>query len=478
MSAVPPADAPDTLRIIVVGHTNTGKTSLIRTLARNPRFGEVSPSPATTRRIEALPLVESESGEVVLYDSPGLERASELADVLEARESSRHRRAEALEALLADPIAEERFEQEARVLEQARRCDAILYVVDAREPLLGKYLDEIEIISRCARPLLPVLNFTAQPERRTREWVERLRALGRQVVVELDAFAYDWPAEHRFYLALRSMLPSHERLIDDLIERRREDADWQARAALRRIAETVVDLAAYQVEAPAEDAEAQQRLIEEMQRKVREAETACTRDVLRIYNYDLGVLELPKEVRLDGRWQADPFSADSLARHAVKVSGPAAAGAGTGLVVDALSGGLTLGAGVVAGTLAGAGYGLRSWLRRNWKQVMESKRVLAVSDAVIQAIAGRNAALLKALWSRGHASELPIRVDDPAAARRIGRHVAGAVLDARDRPSWSRLAGDAAARPSARREAAAARLARGLHEVLARGGGEPSGARR
>ena len=61
------------LRIAVVGHTNAGKTSLLRTLARRRDFGAVSPSPATTRRVEPITLRVSGAEAIVLLDTPGLE---------------------------------------------------------------------------------------------------------------------------------------------------------------------------------------------------------------------------------------------------------------------------------------------------------------------------------------------------------------------------------------------------------------------
>lgn len=38
------------LKLAVVGHTNVGKTSLLRTLTRDVGFGEVSHRPSTTDR--------------------------------------------------------------------------------------------------------------------------------------------------------------------------------------------------------------------------------------------------------------------------------------------------------------------------------------------------------------------------------------------------------------------------------------------
>ena len=40
------------LSLAVVGHTNTGKTSLLRTLLRDSTFGEVKNAPSTTRHVE------------------------------------------------------------------------------------------------------------------------------------------------------------------------------------------------------------------------------------------------------------------------------------------------------------------------------------------------------------------------------------------------------------------------------------------
>ena len=40
------------LSLAVVGHTNTGKTSLLRTLLRDGAFGEVADAPSTTRHVE------------------------------------------------------------------------------------------------------------------------------------------------------------------------------------------------------------------------------------------------------------------------------------------------------------------------------------------------------------------------------------------------------------------------------------------
>ena len=71
------------LRVAVVGHTNTGKTSLLRTLARDVGFGEVSDSAGTTRHVEGLRLMADGVPAVELFDTPGLEDAIALLEFID-----------------------------------------------------------------------------------------------------------------------------------------------------------------------------------------------------------------------------------------------------------------------------------------------------------------------------------------------------------------------------------------------------------
>ena len=63
------------LSLAVVGHTNTGKTSLLRTLLRDSGFGEVKNAPSTTRHVEEAAITDGADTLLYLYDTPGLEDA-------------------------------------------------------------------------------------------------------------------------------------------------------------------------------------------------------------------------------------------------------------------------------------------------------------------------------------------------------------------------------------------------------------------
>ena len=174
------------LRLAVVGHTNTGKTSLLRTLTRDAGFGQVDDNPGTTRHVEGARLLVDGAVAVELYDTPGMEDSIALLDYLDllAPPSERLDGPERVRRFLQSPESRRRFEQEARVLQKLLDCDAGLYVVDVRDPVLGKHKDELAILASCGHPLLPILNFTHSPGERLAAWREALARLGLHAMVE------------------------------------------------------------------------------------------------------------------------------------------------------------------------------------------------------------------------------------------------------------------------------------------------------
>ena len=95
------------LSFALVGHTNAGKTSLMRTLTRRADFGEVSSQPGTTRHIEAL-LLKAGPQTLRFLDTPGLEDAPALLDYLQELDASLSRE-QRLQAFLGGPGRGGRF---------------------------------------------------------------------------------------------------------------------------------------------------------------------------------------------------------------------------------------------------------------------------------------------------------------------------------------------------------------------------------
>ena len=66
------------INIAVVGHTKTGKTSLIRTLTRDDGFGNIDESAGTTRYVEKSTIFAGDVAVINLFDTPGFEDSSDL----------------------------------------------------------------------------------------------------------------------------------------------------------------------------------------------------------------------------------------------------------------------------------------------------------------------------------------------------------------------------------------------------------------
>ena len=106
------------IRIAVVGHTNAGKTSLLRTLTRRVHFGEVSDRPGTTRHVESADLEVNGAVAVRFFDTPGLEDAVALREHLAGfhLQGTQATPPERIRQFLQGPEAHGVFEQEAKVL--------------------------------------------------------------------------------------------------------------------------------------------------------------------------------------------------------------------------------------------------------------------------------------------------------------------------------------------------------------------------
>ena len=438
------------LRVAVVGHTNTGKTSLVRTLTHNRSFGQVRDQAGTTRQIAAAELVAESGACIELFDSPGLENAPELIDWLDRQAGARHDGPARVRRLLDDPDAAERFDHEARVLELILEVDVALYVIDAREPVLEKYQDELAILGLCARPIVAVLNFTASPDSREAQWREALARVQLHTVLAFDAAVREPAAELSLFEKLKSQLDQHADTLSAWLAHRREEERRRRRAALEAIGSLLLDVAAFVRDVPTASEAAQQRAWRDMHATIHRREQACVDTLLELYRFgreDYDESEVPLS---DGRWQADLFDPETLRHYGLRTSGYAALGAGAGAAIDVGTGGLSLGAGTITGAALGAGAGLVRTVGSGLISRVRRLERLQVDDAVIRLVMARSLELLAALIRRGHGNPERIRaqIADTLGRRRLPR----SVRRARHHPRWSALNGGggvSSLRPSA-----------------------------
>ncbi len=451
-----PPDPSAPLRIAVVGHTNAGKTSLLRTLTRRVDFGEVSSRPGTTRHVEAVVLRVEGRDAVRFLDTPGLEDAvALLAHVGTLPGDTRLAR---IRSFLAGPEARGSFEQEAKVLRAlVDEADAAFVVIDTREPVLPKYRDEIELLAACGRPLMPVLNFVPDAASREEPWRGMLAESGLHAVVRFDAAAPFTGAERDLYTDLGTLLPQRREELRAVIAHVEREADERRAEACRLIAAQLVDCAALRDEIQGDDWDdpaRRQRAVEQLREKARARAQRGVEALLSLYGFRAGDAAEAPLPALEGRDSADLFNPDLLKRAGLQLGSGAVVGAALGVVADLAVGGASLGAGAALGGTLG-GLLSQGWgpFGRRVMGLLSGVHELSVEDAALYVMAQQQLHLVHALERRGHGADAPPVAasggapghghgdgDDDDAMRSVARAVV-ATRPARAHPEWARQGG-------------------------------------
>ena len=441
-----------TLSLAVVGHTNTGKTSLMRTLLRDSRFGEVKNAAATTRHVAQAALGDGVETWLYLHDTPGLEDAGGVLDWLEENTSPQHEGIERLQQFLDSPAAQNEWAQEAKVLRQVLASDAALYVVDAREDVLPKYKDELTVLSWCAKPVMPVFNFIHGQN--MDEWQTLLARRSLHVSSRFDTVAFDFSGEMVLWQQLATLLGQPPALSALMAFRQQE---WQQleRQAYVLVAQFLVDAAACVRQF--EDKSRSQAVLDEMQTAVAAHESSLHQQLFALYRFYYSDADIQGQQVLRA-FRQNPFDAELLKDYGIRTGKAAATGALLGLGVDALTLGTSLGLGATIGGVLGG-------LAGNW-QVLYDKiqgiETLMIDNATLTLLAARSLHLLQTLKSRGHAATNSVVLQDKVALPWKADALPKVLQQARLQPKWSAL--NPAYEPQSRKrqeavEALAARLA-------------------
>jgi GTPase SAR1 family protein len=443
------------LRMAVVGHTNTGKTSLLRTLTRNRSFGEVADRPGVTRDIHGTTLLVGGEPVVELFDTPGLEDSIGLLDTLHAlRTHEREDGPEWIHRFLQSPAAIHPYSQEAKAIRQILESDVALYVVDVRDAVLPKHRDELLILTQCARPILPVLNFTARPDARVPVWRQHLSRAGLHAVAEFDSVVVTEEGEEHLFEKLRSLLDAHRHRFDALIADRKRLRRQLMDTSCRLIASLLVDVAALQwhvqerqpwwsrSDHPMEVGPRLRAAVNRMREEIRARESVCVEQLLQAHRFHPDDCEDRNLPVIDGRWGFDLFQPELLQQFGRTTSSSAAAGALAGLAVDAAVGGISLGAAAATGAAIGAVVGMGRSQGRRLLHYLQGRTELRCDDAALQLLAARQYFLLEALLRRGHASQQPVRFavstasDTPSMAL-FRKGLPQPLRQARIHPEWA-----------------------------------------
>lgn len=428
--------AQHTIKIAVVGHANTGKTSLIRTLLRDTNFGEVADFAGTTRHVEAAQLLIEGEKVIEIFDTPGLEDSVALKQSWDqqsfvADATNNQKMARFIEAL--DQQAE--FAQEQKVLRQAFKSDVLLYVIDAREPYLGKYRDELTLLAATGRPIVPVLNFISADQENKRQWREQLVDLGLHAVVEYDTVAFTMEAERRLYEKLQTMSEPHYQVLQRVIDHNSQHFNDRCRAAAKVIAEQYINIAAYRITVESDNLAANTPKIQTL---VRQAEQKTVNQLLSIFGFDKDDIRnefLPVE---NGNWKLDLFDSQTYKQFGLQASSGAAKGAAVGVGIDLIVGGVSLGAGAAIGALAGAIWSSLQKYGGSLKNTLTGSSYLCVDENTVNLFYLRQRYLLHSLMARGHAAQDAVNLRAEIDTE-ISQELNNLTARIRNNHKWSKL---------------------------------------
>jgi len=389
------------INVAIVGHTNAGKTSLIRTLLRDDQFGKVDDAAGTTRYVEKSAIFSGDEQVLNLYDTPGFEDSSALLQALEDMSKTLQAGlpADLLRAFITQADNYPDFEQETKVLRQA----------DVREPLLGKYLDEVKILSKAGKPILPVFNFIAGHSDALSRWREQLAQFNLHSALEFDTVAFDFEAEKRLYQKLQSLLEPRYEILQSLIDYRQEVWKGLTHAAARRIFQLLAEVACYRREVEAKRGISQAD-VTAMQDFVRNAEQQALRDLLTIFAFTQLDVELQQLAVSDGQWELDIFSPRMLKDFGLSAGATALKGAAAGAGIDLMVGGLSIGAATMLGAALGAGWATARRYQQELKAALRGHKWLCVDDDTVSLLYLRQGKLLHTLTRRGHAAQKKLQL--------------------------------------------------------------------
>ena len=268
--------------------------------------------------------------------------------------------------------------------------------------------------------------------------------------------------ERRLYESLALLLEKSRPQLQRLIASHEAQAQARLHSGRQLIAELLIDCAACRQRVSSQPG-IEQAAIQALREAVREREQRCVEALLRLYAFRPDDAEAGALPLLDGRWGDDLFNPETLKQLGISLGSGVAAGAATGVGIDLLVGGLSLGAATVLGALAGGGLQTARNYGGRLLGKLKGQRELSVDDAVLRLLAVRQLHLLDVLSQRGHAAQDKLQLATPQdPAWRRGK-LPAALIKARAHPEWSAL-NPGARLEQAERQAQVGQLAASLAE--------------
>lgn len=394
--------------LCVVGHPNKGKSSIVSTLTENDsvRIGAES---GTTTRADTFEFTLDRQVLLRLTDTPGFQRARQVLGWLQSVETAPAARPERVRQFLREPGHAEKFPDEVALLTPVMAGAGILYVVDGAQVVSPADEAEMEILRWTGQPRMAVINPMGEP-RALDEWQRTLTQFFQWVRI-FNPLTASVPQRLTLFRAMGELLPDWSRPISEL-------CTGLAARDRQRLQDVSFSLASYWCEQMSRrepvtllDKSGWSQAEERLRRALDEQEQQFFQDISRAWGHRSFVLEQHTQWDLgsDTLMNIETWYLWGLKqRELLIVSG--AAGAATGLILDAGLGGSSFLLGALSGGVIGS---VSGWLaarqlpgkRLGWLPLTQQKEFAGPVQhpnfpLVVMA---RALTVTRQLWHRPHA---------------------------------------------------------------------------
>lgn len=374
--------APSLPTLVVVGHVNKGKSSVVASLTEDASV-PIDPTPGTTARAAHYALMHDGQAVLQVIDTPGFQEAPAALAWLRERAQNAGERAAAVQAFVEHfggsaprRLGEPDFEDEVELLRPLVRGEAgVLYVVDASRPYRPVHEAEMEILRWAGQPGIALLNRIGEDDHAD-SWKPVLTQFF-NAVHEFDAHRAGFDARLRLLEVLGAVRSDWQSASQQAIAHLREQRAQRDLHAVEVLAEGLstmlrhierVPLRGSEGDAAAKSKQHDAALQSAYQDALRQFEAGMRRDLAAVYGHPAdahaqpGLELLEEDLFSETSWRVFGLTRQQLTLYA------AGWGAVLGGGLDLAVGGLSFGAGVLLGSLvggAGAWFGSAS-LGRAW----------------------------------------------------------------------------------------------------------------
>lgn len=352
--------------LVVVGRANTGKSTLVATLTEDDSI-RISDIAGTTTEARRWVVRANNKPILAVIDTPGFEDAVGALGIMRSFSKDASDRPDAVRAFIAQAEKDGTFSAERKLLNPVLDGGAILYVADAAYPYRKNFEAELEILSWTGQPRAGLINATEAAtqdpgllKEQRAQWRNALTQYC-SIVREISARDATWDERVNLLRDISSLRDewrgTMQRVADQLEslwKGRREKAAYE----LAKMLTTALTHTRRELVVDPDDLSAEKERLEKyFADDLRKVERKGQREVERIYGFkklsraNQADIEAPRiNEDLFGKrvWKDLGLSTAQL------VGTGALVGAAAGGGIDAIAGGLSLGAFLVAGGAIGA----------------------------------------------------------------------------------------------------------------------------